>query len=276
LADRVRAGVVLVASLKRSLAEQTSELTPLVLQLVSLAIGLVSQAFLGHLVDAGHNGALGDYDGHYAGFLLLGMAMLDLQNSVVGGLSRAIRDAQLRGSLETLLTTPTPIPLLLTSLALPDVVLALGRMLLYGVAGVALFGLQLSSINFLGVVTVVAASLLGFAGLTLAAASLTMMLRRADPLNLLLLATSLIAGGVSYPRGILPHWLAGLGQLLPIAPALDGLRAACIHDAGPLDRSVWSPLLRLGVFFAVAGTASAWLFARTLSRARRDGSLTTY
>jgi len=276
LAERVPATVVIAASLKRALLEQTSELTTLVLQLISLGLGLMSQAFLGHLVDAGYNGVLDAYEGHYAAFLLLGVALLDLQSSVIGGLSRSIRQAQLFGSLETMLATPTPVPLLLLSLALPDVVLALARMMIYALAGVVLFGIQVSSVSLLGVAVVLLTALLGFAALTLAGATLTLILRRSDPLNLLVAAASLIAGGVFYPRSILPHGLSWLGRLLPIAPALDALRAACVYDAGPLEPSVLHPLARLAAFVAIVGPLSAWLFTRTLSRARHEGSLTTY
>lgn len=272
----MRALAVLAASLRRSLFEQTSELTTLSLQLLSLLLGLLSQAILGHFVDAGYNSALGAYEGHYAVFLLLGMALLDLQNSVIAGLSHSIRDAQLRGSLETLVATPTPLPLLLLSLALPDVVQALGRLLLYALAGVVLFGLKLQTVNLLGVAAVLAASLVGFGALTLVGASLTMMLRRADPLSLLVAATSVIAGGVFYPRSILPHWLSWMSRILPITPALDALRAACVYDAAPWEPSVYLPLGRLGLFVLVVGPLGAWLFARTLSRARHEGSLTAY
>jgi ABC-2 type transport system permease protein len=139
-----------------------------------------------------------------------------------------------------------------------------------------MFGLQLSAINLLGVAAVLVASIAGFASITLAGAALTMILRRADPLNLLIAATSVIAGGVFYPRTILPHWLSWLGSILPIAPALDALRAACVYDAGPLEPSVYRPLLRLAAFVVAVGPLGAWLFARTLSRARHEGSLTTY
>jgi ABC-type multidrug transport system permease subunit len=272
----VRAGAVLAASLRRSLLERTRELPALGLRLLSLALGLLSLAFLGYFVDAGYNGALGAYAGHYALFLLIGVALLDLQNSVVSGLSRSIREAQLRGSLETLIATPTPLPLLLLALALPDVVWALGRLLLYALAGVVMFGLKLHTVSFLGVAAVLAASLAGFGALTLVGASLTLMMRRAAALSLLLAAASVVAGGVLYPRSILPHWVSWLSQILPITPALDALRAACVYDAAPWEPSVYLPLGRLGLFVLVVGPLGAWFFARRLSRARHEGSLTAY
>jgi ABC-2 type transport system permease protein len=276
LVNRPAFATVVSASVRRALVEETSELTPLVLQLVSFGLGLLSQAFLGNLVDAGSNAALGAYQGHFATFLLLGLAFLDLQNSTVGGLSHAIRNAQLHGSLESMLATPTPVSRLLFALAVPDVVLALFRLVLYAAAGALLFHLQLGDVNLLGLGAVLIAAIAAFAALAVSGAALTMILRRADPLSLLVAATSVIAGGVFYPRSILPKWLVVTGDLLPIAPALDALRAAVVYGAGPTEPSVVHPLLRLVLFVTIVGPLGGWLFARALAKARHDGSLTSF
>jgi ABC-2 type transport system permease protein len=265
---------VIAASVRRSLYEETSELTPAVIQLVSFAIVLLSQAYLARMVDAAPNHALGDFTGHYASFLLLGMALLDLQHTVIGGLGRRIRQAQVQGSLESLLATPTPTWLVLLALSVPDVLWALGRMGIYALAGWLLFDLHFATVNLLGLLVILFAALLGFAAFTLIGAAITMLLRRADPLNLLVAAASMIAGGVFYPRTILPHWLALAGDVLPIVPALDGLREAMLHAAGPL--ALAGPLGRLGLMVLVVGPIGAWLFSRMLARAREDGSLTSY
>jgi ABC-2 type transport system permease protein len=265
---------VLAASIRRALYETGNELTPTIMQLAGLAMGLLSQAFLGRFVDAAANPQLGNYAGHYATFLLLGMALMDLQNTVVGGLASKIRSAQLNGSLEGLLTTPSPTWLVLLALVVPDVVLAFGRLIVYAIAGRFLFGLDYSAVNPLGVTVVLLVSLLGFAAFALVGAAITMILRRADPLSLLLGAASMIAGGVFYPRSILPVPLRLLGDLLPIAPALDALREAAVHSAGPI--ALAAPLARLGILVAIVGPLGAWLFSRMLARARIDGSLTAY
>ncbi len=265
---------VLGASVRRALYETGSELTPTLMQLVGLAMGLLSQAYLGKLVDSAPNAQLGSYAGHFATFLLLGTAMLDLQNAIVGGLGQKIRQAQLQGSLEGLLATPTPPSLVLLALALPDVLLALGRMVIYAIAGRLVFGLRFQTVNPLGVLVMLAAAMAAFGVVALIGASLTMLLRRADPLNVLIAAASMIAGGVFYPRGILPHWAGLLGTFLPIAPVLDGLREAVVHSAGPMQ--LGEPLLRLGVMVLLVGPMAAWLFGRMLARARIDGSLTSY
>jgi ABC-type polysaccharide/polyol phosphate export permease len=128
--------------------------------------------------------------------------------------------------------------------------------------------------SFAGAGVVLLVAMAGFATLSLAGGALTMILRRANPLNLVIASTSLIAGGVLYPRGILPHPLRWAGALLPITPALDGLRAAIVHGQGPLQ--LGGPLLRLAAFALLGGPLAAWLFTRSLARARQDGSLTSY
>src|SRR4051812_35660637 len=96
--SRVAVLPVLSASVRRAVYETGNELTPTVMHLVGLAMGLLSQAYLGKLVDSSPNAQLGSYAGHYATFLLLGISLLDLQNAVVGGLGQKIRTAQMSGS----------------------------------------------------------------------------------------------------------------------------------------------------------------------------------
>jgi ABC-2 type transport system permease protein len=266
--------IVTAAFLRRAWLEWTSELLPSAVQLASFSLGLLSQAFLGRLVDAAPNSKLGAYAGHYATFLILGMALLDLQNAVVSGLARRIREAQLTGSLEGLLATPASTPLMLLGLALPDVLLSFLRMALYALAGWQWFGLRVDQVNPLGVLVVLAFALVAFSSLALLGAALTMTLRRSDPLNVFLAATAAIAGGVLYPRSILPRALEWAGDALPIAPALDALRAATMRGAGPTDPGMTAPLAHLALLAALLAPLGGWLFARSLLRARIDGSLT--
>lgn len=274
MAERVRAWPVLGAFLRQALLEQLTEATALALSLASLALGLVSQAYLARLVDATPNPQLGTYTGHFAAFLIVGMGLLDLQNAVVGGLARKLRAAQQLGSLEAMLVTPAPAGLILAGLAAPDVAASLVRLALYAAVGQLFFGLRFGAASFTGAACVLILSVAAFAALALVGAALTMTLRRADPLNLLLAAAALIAGGVVYPRGILPEWLRLLSGWLPIAPALDGMRAALVHGQGPA--ALFGPLGRLAILVAVLLPAGAWLFGRALARARHDGSLTAY
>jgi ABC-type polysaccharide/polyol phosphate export permease len=254
--------------LRRARIEAQSQLTPFMIQIVAIGMGLFSQGYLGRLVDGADNPLLGEYSGHFAGYLICGIALLDLQSAIVGGLGRKIRDAQLFGWLEVMLATPASPAALLSGLVLPDAIGSLLRLSLYAVAGVFLFGLDPRAVSVAGVLVVLLGALFAFSAFALVGAAVTMTLRRADPVNLLLGAAAMIAGGVFYPRGILPGGLQAAGSWVPIAPALDGLRAAVVHGRGPME--LGEPLLRLGAIAIGAGLIGALWFAR----ARVDGSLT--
>ena len=266
--------MIAAAFVRRQLAEETVRWVPLALSMLAFAGGLFTQAYLGRMVDSSGNPALGGYQGHYTAYLLLGMALLDLQSTVAGGLSSRIREAQLSGSLETMLATPTPAGWVLFGLVLPDVLWAFARLVAYALVGAIWFGVRLGAADPLGALVTLILAMGAFSALALVSAALTMLLRRSNPLSLALASTSLIAGGVMYPRQILPAWLARIGAILPIAPALDGMRAAVVQGSG-FSGLRW-PLALLGGFVAIGGPAGVWLFARSLGRARADGSLTAY
>ncbi len=274
MAERPPVGVVVLAVLRRALLEETAELTPIVLYLISLGVGLVSQAFFARLVDAVPNAVLGAYQGHFGAYILIGVAAYDLQQSTVGGLARAVRAAQISGSFESMLATPTPTGLLLFALMLPSSLMALGRILVFVTVGRFLFGLSFSTIDPLGVAVMLVASTASFAGFGLLAAALTMVLRRSDPLSRLLAAMSAVAGGIFYPTAVLPRWLASAGRVLPIVPVLEGLRAAMLKGAGPA--ALEGPLVHLGLTAVVVVPVGAWFFGRMVARARVDGSMTAW
>jgi ABC-2 type transport system permease protein len=268
------AGRLLLAFARRAAREETYHWWGTLLGLAGFALGLGSQALLGRFVDTGSNPQLGAYAGRYAAFLIVGVALLDLQGTVVASLSSRIRDAQHTGAFETLLVTPAPTALILAGITFPDLLWALVRVACYAAVGGAFFGLDLSSINLLGVAALAPLFLASFFALGLVGASITMFLRRADPVNLFVAALSMLAGGVLYPQSVLPAPLRQVGALLPIGPSLDGLRSAVVSGAGPA--ALTGPLLRLLAFAAGVGPIGALAFSRALLRARREGSLTAF
>ena len=77
-----------------------------------------------------------------------------------------------------------------------------------------------------------------------------------------------------YPVEALPEWLRPLAHALPITPALEALRAALFQGASL--GALRDQLMALAAFAFLLGPLAAWLFARTLRRARIDGSLGLY
>ena len=258
-------------ALRQFLAIQWSEASvdwrPMLLSLAGLLLGLLSQLYLGRFVDAVPHPQLGGYAASYSAFLLIGLALLELQSSIVGALALRVREAQRSGALEVYLATPIALPTLLLGLVVYDAGFALLRLIGYFLVGVLLFSVPVVGVHWPALLAAVTLGWIAFGGLALVSAALTLELRRSDPLSLLLGALSIIACDVLYPSKVLPSALRGFGQILPLGPALETLRGA-LRGECCTAALVW--LAIQGIVLVLVGILG---FSWAYRRARQRGTL---
>jgi ABC-2 type transport system permease protein len=137
-----------------------------------------------------------------------------------------------------------------------------------------LLGLDLSHANWSSLLVAVPLIVAAFSGLGLLAAATTMLVRRLNPVAMVIGSLSFFLSGVMYPVTVLPAWLRGVGRLLPLTHALAVLRGALLVGSGPGD--LRQSLLALLVFAGMLAPVGAGMFAYALRRARLDGSLSHY
>ena len=101
-----------------------------------------------------------------------------------------------------------------------------------------------------------------------------MLVRRGNPVAMILGSLSFFLSGVIYPVTVLPGWLRAIGQFLPLTHALEVLRRGLLVGAGPF--SLGAPMFALAIFAVILAPTGAAVFAFALRRARADGSLTHY
>ncbi len=268
-----RTPIVVAAFFRRALLDAASQRAAGLVQLVGALGALSGVLFLSRLIDATPNPLFASY-GSYAGFLLVGLVAAELQRAVSVALTTRIREAQLQGTLEAMLATPTPIWLILLGLALPELGATLLRATMQIAFGILLFGISFAHADWGATAATLAMTLFAFATLGVLGAALTLRLRRADPLTPLLTGVSMVLSSVLYPLSVLPEWLRPIGEWMPVTPALEALRGATL--AGQKLSAIGLPLGKLALFFLLLAPTSAWLFAGALRRARTDGSLATY
>lgn len=186
----------------------------------------VGQAF------AGFSPSLARTPGGIFAFLLLGIAFVDYQAMSLKIFSDSIRDSQLTGTLEILMVSPMGFPWLLLCSSLWGYIFTSVRFLAYLGFGALLFRLDIGQANLPGAVLVLALSIACFAGMGVLLASLIILFKRGDSLNLLLGGVTMLLGGVVYPVAVLPGWLQGLAALLPFTHALEGMRQAVLWGYG--------------------------------------------
>jgi ABC-2 type transport system permease protein len=262
---------VAAAFLRRDLLAAASYRVAFTGRLVAVIVSLWALGVTARFVGGG-----ADVPGGFLGFWVLGVATAELFHACVTALPSRLRQAQLEGTLEAVLSTPAR-----------DTHVALAAGLYPMLAGCLRFAVYLAvALGFLGVpaphpsiatlALVAPLAMATFLAVGLCAGAGTLILRRTDPVTALSWSAAAALGGVFYPVAALPAWLRPIGHWVPVAPALDGLRAGLYQGLGPGAAPVQSALARLAVFAAVALPIGAFAFARALRRARVDASLGQY
>lgn len=265
---------VLWAFVRREMAALGGYRTAFVIRILGFGLAVGSLLFLSRFVGASVNPHLAAYRGNYLGFVVLGFLGTDFQQVGVSVLAQRIRMAQVMGTLEAEVATPAPPWMVLGAPPVYEFATAALRSAAYLLGAKLLLGLDLSHVNWLSLVVAVPLIIAAFSGLGLLAAATTMLVRRLNPVAMVIGSLSFFLSGVMYPVTVLPGWLRAVGTLLPLTHALAVLRGALLIGSGLVD--LRSSLLALLVFAGLLAPVGAGTFAFALRRARIDGSLSHY
>jgi ABC-2 type transport system permease protein len=116
-----------LAFLKRDLLIEASYRFSFVFQVASVLFTVASYYFLARFIGSSVVPGLDAYGGDYFAFVLIGVALYDYLGTSLNAFSRSIRESQLTGTLEALLSTQTSLPtVILSSSAYPFLWTSLG------------------------------------------------------------------------------------------------------------------------------------------------------
>lgn len=247
------------------------------LQLGSQALGILISTFMffhiSKLVEQMGTPALAPYGGNYFAFVLIGIAITDYVTTSISTVASEIRKAQMIGTFEAMLTTPTrPATILFYSL-LYNYVFTTVRISLYFLVGVFLFGLQLHLNHPFILLLTVTMSILPFVGIGLISAGFIIVFKQGSPANWISSVSGLLAG-VMYPVAVLPGWLQQVAIFIPLTHGLEAIRKVALAGAG---LSEITPELVILLVFTTGLLLGGILTIRiALGIARRDGTLLHY
>ena len=217
--------------------------------------------------------ALGGTD--YFSFVLVGLAFYVYLQSSLGAFASKIRQEQLTGTLEALLTTPTRISTIVLCSSVWDFLLASLRVFLYLAIG-ALLGVKLAWGHLGTAALVLALTVLSTSGIGILSASMILYFKRGDPINFLIVSAHSLLGGVLFPTELLRRWPLAewLSGWLPLTYALRAVRRTLL--AGAPISEIRGELAMLVLFAAALLPASLLAFRLALRKAREEGSLVHY
>lgn len=266
-------GRVLLAFIRKEIAEASRYRLAFLTRGFAFVLAALSLYFFSRFVDAAENRHLRPYGGDYLAFGIVGIVAAELQHVGATTLATRVRMAQLMGYLEAQLSTPAPAWIVLGAAPVHVLLGALSRAILYIVGAWLLLGVRFHP-NAATLALGAPLALVTFGGLGLLSGAATMLVRRSNPVNMVINAASALLSGVLFPVSVLPGWLQRTSQFLPLTHALELLRKGLLANAPPA--AVAGPLLALVLFAIGLGAGGVALFAIALRRARVDGSLTHF
>lgn len=208
----------------------------------------------------------------YIAYFLVGIAFTDLLIACLRASQVSLREAQLSGTLETMLLTPAPIWQLMAGSSVFRLLNALSRLVMVVVAAVVIFGYWRGA-NVLSSALVLLPAVAVFMGLGLLASAAVIVFKQAEPLVAGYVALSFLCAGTVFPARLLPVWTQPLVGLLPLTHALSGMRTAL--DGGS-PAAVAPEAAFLSVSAIVVVPVAAFVLGAALRYARKEGSLAQY
>ena len=260
-----------LAFVRRELATYASYRAKLALGLASLVLSLVTFSFVGRVVAGAGRGFVEQYGMSYSSFAVVGIFVHSLAVSGLHSFRSAVRREQLQGTLELLLTTRLPSPVLVVLAGAGELAITVlgGAALMAG--GAALIGLDLRlSPSLAGAL---ALYLLVMCGVGLASAGVIMVSKEGEPISWAVSGAAGLLGGVYFPVDMLPGWLQAGARVLPTTHALAVARYGVEGATAPGFAGSLSFLAVSAVASIVVGLAVLEWGCR---RARNAGTLGHY
>ena len=263
-----------LAFVKRDFRLETSYRLSFLLQLFDVFFSVFLFYYVARLPGEAATPYLALYGGDYFSFVLIGIAFAGYFGVGLSGFANSIRQAQMTGTLEAMLMSPTRVSAIVLCSSLWSYLMTSLRVIAYLAVGAVSLGVNLGRGNYLAALLILALSVVAFSSLGIIAASFVMVLKRGDPVTWLFSTLSSLLGGVYYPISILPDWLQRLSHLLPITYSLRAMRLALLQ--GYSLAALAPDILALAIFSLVLLPLSLLAFRYAVHRARVDGSLTHY
>jgi ABC-2 type transport system permease protein len=262
------------AFILKDLRNESSYKFAFVAQFAGILFTTLSFFFLSKLVSGTHSAHLAPYGGDYFSFVLIGIAFGSYLQVSLRSFSSCIRNAQVFGTLESLLVTQTNAPTIIIASTFYSFLLASYRIFIYLALGLLFLGFKLDGPNILGAFLFLCLTILCFSSFGIVAAGFIMVLKKGDPLSWAFTSLSWLLGGVYFPTTILPDWLRSVSYLLPITHSLEGMRLSLLQGIGM--KGLLPNLIPLFVFVIVLMPMSLVIFKYALKKAKINGSLIQY
>lgn len=207
-------------------------------------------------------------------YLIIGLAFTRYFQLALRKFSDSIRNAQMTGCLESMLSSQTNPETLVVFSSLYSLLSATLQLLLVIGTAVVVFGFNVGQANIGAAIVIFLLSVLTYTGFGILAAASIIWLKRGDFITWIFTGLFAILGGAFFPVEVMWGWLQTLAAMIPLKYSFDGLRATILE--GQSLSQLGQPILVLSIWAAVMLPLSLKTFSLFVARGRRDGTLMQY
>ncbi|HQQ36575.1 MAG TPA: ABC transporter permease [Methanothrix sp.] len=259
--------------IKRGYLLQMSYKFDFLLRLFFMLFNILTYYFIAKMMGDAAAQYLEPYGGDYFSFVLIGMAFSGYLMISLRSFSESVRDEQMMGTLEAMLVTPTRTSSIIALSSLWSFIFASFRVLIYLLVGVIL-GVDMSRANIGGALLILILTIICFSSIGILSASFIMVFKKGDPINMLLMGTSELFGGVLFPIEVFPDWLQSISHILPITYSVNGMRHALLQGYSLAE--LVPDILTLVLFSLALLPISLFIFDRAVMKVKAEGGLVQY
>lgn len=262
------------AFFKRDILEASSYKLNFIFSFFGIFFSSATFYFVSKLVSGNSSSPISVYGGDYFSFVIIGLAFSGVLHVFQEGLPGIIRNAQLTGTLEAILVTPTHMSSILFGSSLYSTIYSFAGAAFHILLALLVFGMELGNINWVGALSVFVLTTICFLSIGILSASFILIYKLGNPFSWIFGSLSGLFGGVFFPIQVLPDWLRWISYIIPLTYSLEGLRLSLLTSSS-FDEILPS-IMALFVFCLILLPMSLVIFSYALRRAKRDGTLTHY
>jgi ABC-2 type transport system permease protein len=209
----------------------------------------------------------------YVGYMAVGTMIWMWQNVVLWNVGGALRNEQMRGTLESNWLSPTWRFAYLLGASVPQLVSMLSMLAVSGFEYAFIFGVKFNGSLWLTLLVILAA-IPSVYGLGFAFASLVITMKESNAFVFLVRGIVMVFCGVTYPLAIQPQWMQNVAAWLPQTYIIHAVRSAALSTEGfgGIAHDLQMILL-FGAFWLALGMA---VFIWMERRARQTGAIGQY
>lgn len=262
-----------LALMRASLLHAASYRLGMLLSLGGLLVSFVPLYFVSGALQPVVQESIRREGGQYFAFLIVGMGATFILSAAISAVPGALMGSIASGTLEALLVTRTPLPLLLIGMSGYSLAWNVVKAV-FLVTGAALVGAHVSLTAVPLALVVVVLMTIAYFALGLLAGALVLVFRTSGPFTTGIIAASGLLGGVYYSTSVIPSWLRDLSAVIPLTYALRPIRMLLLGGASAVD--VRGDVVALTAISAGLLLVASAAFAAALRHARTAGTLSQY